>query len=157
MIQSRWISAITSAVCSCREYQINQWNPSTSGTVRFYRSAPARHGLLHKWEALKGSRIKPQHYALVIREACGGIIIISADQKITNNNGHQRGGTRGHVSLQSARKHTNASFRNTAVWRPMHRNITMFVLIVFTAGINSWTHVRINTIKEIWDIFLLMH
>lgn len=45
-------------------------------------------GLLHKCEALRGSRIKPQHYALVIRRACGGIIIISADQKITNNNDH---------------------------------------------------------------------
>lgn len=57
--------------------------------------------LLGKREALKGSGIKPRHYALVIREACGRIIIISADQKITNNNGHQRGGARGHVSLQA--------------------------------------------------------
>lgn len=149
MIQRRWISAITSAVCSHTEYLINQWHPSTSGSVWFCLSAPARLGLLHKWEALKGSRIKPQHYALVIREACGRIIIISADQKITNNNGHQRGGTQGHVSLQSARKHTNTSFRKTAVWRPEHRKITI-------SGLFSLLRLKLLNL-EIWDTFLVMH
>lgn len=113
----------------------------------------ARLGLLHKHGALSGSRIKPQHYALVIREACGRIIIISADQKITNDNGHQRGGTRGHVSLQSARKNTHqheGKKQQQCECRETSQVCSLW--FDFTPEIRRDT--RTHNIEELWDVFL---
>lgn len=80
--------------------------------------------LLHKCEALRGCRIKPQHYASVIRVACGGIIIISADQKITNNNGHQRGrktaGTRVSAGRSRADKQRQFEGQRAEISQPVY-------------------------------------
>jgi len=82
-------------LCSCRgKYHSHLSDNESFNLCWVCRVISLHFGLLHKRETLKGSRAQAQHYALVIREACGRIIIISADQKITNNNGHQRGRTR---------------------------------------------------------------